>query len=261
MDDLHNGHGPDDGPIPGPSRDKEADVASSASAVLDEAATTKLGPRQAHSIEMLTYSGEHQMDSIIELIEKELSEPYIVYTYRYFVNQWPNLCFLAYARFSEVADAKVLSEEARKPYPVGVIVCKLDRHLKGSRLMRGYIAMISVRDAWRGRGLAKQLVQRALDEMIKGGAQEIVLETEADNQAALSLYASLGFLREKRLHRFYLNGKDSFRLVLPISPERQVPPPSHEYMMPSNALIQPPNMFITDTSNQRTHSPANDLIM
>lgn len=49
---------------------------------------------------------------------------------------------------------------------------------------------------------------------------QIVLETEYDNDAALSLYESLGFIREKRLYRFYLNGKDAFRLVL------SVPPPS-----------------------------------
>jgi peptide alpha-N-acetyltransferase len=30
------------------------------------------------------------------------------------------------------------------------------------------------------------------------------------------LYTSLGFVPEKRLHRFYLNGKDAFRLVLPL---------------------------------------------
>ena len=34
--------------------------------------------------------------------------------------------------------------------------------------------------------------------------------------AALGLYTSLGVVREKRLHRFYLNGKDAFRLVLPL---------------------------------------------
>ena len=45
---------------------------------------------------------------------------------------------------------------------------------------------------------------------------QIVLETEYDNFAALSLYESLGFIREKRLHRFYLNGKDAFRLVLAV---------------------------------------------
>lgn len=47
---------------------------------------------------------------------------------------------------------------------------------------------------------------------------QIVLETEYDNYAALSLYESLGFIREKRLYRFYLNGKDAFRLVNTIPP-------------------------------------------
>jgi len=62
---------------------------------------------------------------------------------------------------------------------------------------------------------------------------------------ALALYTSLGFVPEKRLHRFYLNGKDAFRLVLPLAgaedaataaassdPHRQYPRPS--------ALLPPP---------------------
>jgi len=52
--------------------------------------------------------------------------------------------------------------------------------------------------------------------MKEDGVDEIVLETEYDNFAALSLYESLGFIREKRLYRFYLNGKDAFRLVLAV---------------------------------------------
>lgn len=46
---------------------------------------------------------------------------------------------------------------------------------------------------------------------------QIALETEFDNAPALALYTSLGFVPEKRLHRFYLNGKDAFRLVLPLA--------------------------------------------
>lgn len=42
----------------------------------------------------MTYDGEHQLPMIQSLIEKELSEPYSVFTYRYFVNNWPKLCFL-----------------------------------------------------------------------------------------------------------------------------------------------------------------------
>lgn len=46
------------------------------------------------------------------------------------------------------------------------------------------------------------------------GVDEVVLETEFDNASALALYEALGFVREKRLHRFYSNGKDAFRLIL-----------------------------------------------
>ena len=30
------------------------------------------------------------------MIETELSEPYPIYTYRYFAQKWPELCMLAY---------------------------------------------------------------------------------------------------------------------------------------------------------------------
>ena len=40
-----------------------------------------------------------------------------------------------------------------------------------------------------------------------------MLETEVTNTASLKLYGRLGFLRTKRLHRYYLNGNTAFRLV------------------------------------------------
>ena len=38
---------------------------------------------------------------------------------------------------------------------------------------------------------------------------QVVLETETDNESSLALYGALGFLREKRIQRFYSNGKDA----------------------------------------------------
>jgi hypothetical protein len=35
-----------------------------------------------------TYAGETQLPYVIALVETELSEPYVVYTYRYFLHQW-----------------------------------------------------------------------------------------------------------------------------------------------------------------------------
>lgn len=59
---------------------------------------------------------------------------------------------------------------------------------------------------------------------------QVVLETEFDNIPALSLYESLGFIREKRLYRFYLNGKDAFRLVLAVPPDPDDPSSYSRYL-------------------------------
>jgi len=34
------------------------------------------------------------LDLVTSLIDNELSEPYSIFTYRYFLNQWPQLCIL-----------------------------------------------------------------------------------------------------------------------------------------------------------------------
>lgn len=95
---------------------------------------------------------------------------------------------------------------------IGVVICKLEPHRSGT--FRGYIAMLAVQETYRGQGIATKLVHMAIEAMKKGGADEIVLETEVTNTASLKLYERLGFLRSKRLHRYYLNGNAAFRLVL-----------------------------------------------
>lgn len=34
------------------------------------------------------YNGESDLQHIIALVQNELSEPYVIYTYRYFLHQW-----------------------------------------------------------------------------------------------------------------------------------------------------------------------------
>lgn len=48
-----------------------------------------------------------------------------------------------------------------------------------------------------GRALARM----AIEEMVVGEAEEVVLEAEVTNTGALALYRSLGFIRDKHLHR------------------------------------------------------------
>lgn len=62
--------------------------------------------------------------------------------------------------------------------------------------------------------LGTHLVKILLESMIHEGVSLVSLETEASNIRALQLYAKFGFVRERRLPRYYLNGSDAFRLKL-----------------------------------------------
>lgn len=79
---------------------------------------------------------------------------------------------------------------------------------------KGYIAMLVVRKDYRKLKIGSKLVIMAVNAMKESGADEIVLETEVTNKPALKLYENLGFLRDKRLFRYYLNGVDALRLKL-----------------------------------------------
>jgi peptide alpha-N-acetyltransferase len=137
------------------------------------------------------------LENIIKLVEKDLSEPYSCFTYRYFVHGYPKLTIVATSN----EDGKLL----------GVIVGKADRDNKRKRL-RGYIAMLAVEESWRKRGIGRALALREIETMRQIQCDEVVLETELSNTTALAFYTKLGFTKTKRLSKYYLNGGDAFRL-------------------------------------------------
>ena len=145
-----------------------------------------------------SYSSRMPLTTIMRLVEKDLSEPYSIFTYRYFVLGWPDLTILA-----EENDELL-----------GVIVCKVDRQNRRKR-QRGYIAMLAVDEDHRKRGIGSYLAHEAILRMKNQySCDEVVLETELTNVTALGFYERLGFVRDKRLCRYYLNGGDAFRLKL-----------------------------------------------
>jgi peptide alpha-N-acetyltransferase len=187
----------------------------------------------AGALQYVQYHGskeETYLPAIRQLISKDLSEPYSIYVYRYFLYQWGDLCYMARTsrRLCALHTHLLILQQALDSADelIGVVVCKLEPHRSGP--LRGYIAMLAVRESYRGQGIATKLVCMAIDAMAARDADEIVLETEVTNEASLKLYERLGFLRSKRLHRYYLNGNAAFRLVL--------------YMKEGTALKRPPGM-------------------
>eukprot|EP00124_Ichthyophonus_hoferi_P002261 Ihof_evm7s147 gene=Ihof_evmTU7s147 len=98
-------------------------------------------------LRMVPYTGEEQLADIMALISRDLSEPYSIYTYRYFLIDWPHLSFL-------VKD---------KDTVVGCIICKRDFHQSS---FRGYIAMLAVADKYRGKKLGTALAVTAIRSMM-----------------------------------------------------------------------------------------------
>ncbi|KXH65627.1 acetyltransferase [Colletotrichum salicis] len=166
------------------------------------------------------------LPAIRSLIAKDLSEPYSIYVYRYFLYQWGHLCFMVSnsqppprVRVITVAYFTLQTLDPADGSLIGVIICKLEVHSSHSPpTRRGYIAMLAVASPYRGKGIATALVRRAIDAMGQRNADEVVLETEETNTQAMRLYERLGFLRSKKLHRYYLNGNSAYRLVLLLNP-------------------------------------------
>lgn len=73
----------------------------------------------------------------MRLIDVELSEPYSVFTYRYFLHSWAELCWLAH--------------DVQSSRCVGTVVAKLETHR--GKLLRGYIAMLTVERPYRAYGI------------------------------------------------------------------------------------------------------------
>ena len=51
-------------------------------------------------ITYMPYESELELHHVMRLMKADLSEPYSIYTYRYFIHNWPNLCFLVCNSYS-----------------------------------------------------------------------------------------------------------------------------------------------------------------
>lgn len=124
---------------------------------------------QYHSSKETTY-----LSAIRQLISGDLSEPYSIYVYKYFLYQWGDLCFMVC--FLTLGwwfcfDAFSIQALDARENLIGVVISKLEPHRGGP--MRGYIAMLAVREEYRGKGVATKLVRMAVDAMIERDADEV----------------------------------------------------------------------------------------
>eukprot|EP00127_Corallochytrium_limacisporum_P003015 Clim_evm62s144 gene=Clim_evmTU62s144 len=141
------------------------------------------------------FKNEEDLKPMMDLIFEDLSEAYTVYTYRFFIVNWPQYTWIA-------------------RYKGKIIGCVLTNLFEDDGIKQGYIAMLAVTKSYRRNGVGTALVKCVLDQLIADGADEIGLETEVINSPAIRLYESLGFSKDKRLIAHYQDGSDAFRMKL-----------------------------------------------
>lgn len=185
-------------------------------------------------IDFVDYRDESLLDSVMSLVGRDLSEPYSsktyyrtcfflvislvhlihlllqVFTYRYFLHRFPELCILAV-------------DKDNPTEPIGCVVGKVDTEEtivngKVQKVKTGYIGMLAVNATHRRLGIGTALVKQVLRRMQEIGCTSVTLETEVSNKAAQKLYQdTFGFIREELLVRYYLNWGDAYRLRLWLS--------------------------------------------
>ena len=151
----------------------------------------------------MAYEDESMLPDIMALVSKDLSEPYSIFTYRYFLMNWPSLSTCVY---------QIDKDTGGRGPMIATIVSKAEEDRDG--VNRGYIAMVAVNKEFRKRGIAFTLVNINIENMMLLGATEATLEAEIANKGALGLYDKLGFSREEMMGRYYLNGGDAYKLRL-----------------------------------------------
>lgn len=115
-------------------------------------------------VSLRVYDGEGMLPDIVRLIETQLrcvatlTQRTLQHLYlpllsapmvRCTTDPGPSFVFLCVFFLTQA----YMDDAEKGTVPVGVIVNKLDRHLRGARMYRGYIAMLSVDPEWRGHGI------------------------------------------------------------------------------------------------------------
>lgn len=119
--------------------------------------------------------------------------------------------------FSEPWSRKALEEELENPTAMflvaeenGVVLGYAGMHAVCGE---GYIDNIAVFPEHRRNGVARRLITELADRLSQQDGEFLTLEVRASNEAAISLYHSIGFLEVGRRPRFYTNPTEDALLL------------------------------------------------
>lgn len=99
---------------------------------------------------------------------------------------------------------------------VGYIMCRIERGISSyGRLpvKKGHIVSVAVLPTDRNKGIGTSIIKAGMRAMEEYGAVEFFLEVRKSNEAAVSVYESLGYEIRRVLRGYYRDGEDAYLMV------------------------------------------------
>jgi ribosomal-protein-alanine N-acetyltransferase len=97
---------------------------------------------------------------------------------------------------------------------VGYIMCRIEVGLSnlglGGLIRKGHVVSIAVLPSARRKGVAKSLINTAMEGMRFYKAKQCYLEVRVTNDAGVALYKNLGFEVSRTVHGYYSDGEDAY---------------------------------------------------
>jgi len=147
------------------------------------------------------YAETGDVPMVISVNSATLPEHYSDYFYYEILNEFPNTFIVA-----ELGGQVVSYIMCRIEYGLSVL-----RRFGLAR--KGHIISIATLEAHRGKGVGSNLIQRAMDEMRKGGCKEVFLEVRVTNDEAVRLYRKLSFQVAGTMQGYYKDGESAYLMA------------------------------------------------
>jgi len=144
------------------------------------------------------------LDSVIEINEKELPEDYPYYFYKSILDDFPESFLIAQNRNGEL---------------IGYIMWRVEKAPSVNSLKyvnKGHLVSIAVSKEYRKRGIAQALLSNSMIALKKYNIKQYVLEVRVSNYTAIKLYEKFNYKITVIKKNYYRDGENAYFMTLDV---------------------------------------------
>ena len=143
----------------------------------------------------------NDLESVIEVNERELPEDYPYYFYKSILDDFPEAFLVACNKDNKV---------------VGYVMWRVEKTPSVDSLRyinKGHLVSIAVSEEYRRSGIATTLLSNSMKAVKKYKIKDFVLEVRVSNYIAIKLYEKFNFKIESVKKNYYRDGENAYYMV------------------------------------------------